>query len=189
MAYRIILLLALSACCGLAQKPRSPTADGITTLEAVNDNYRYLITGNKQDFARNTRTSELYRKRFFDARKAKHPRARGYYNVSFYFKQLADANKAILEAIQSNRHGDMDTPMILIPKIERRITAITGKGVERKWLTTDEMMQYLDAGIPYRSAANHVLPYATACWDPTRLQQHKSGQPVTPVRKPNPRSR
>ncbi|MFT5128803.1 MAG: hypothetical protein ACI8W8_002422 [Rhodothermales bacterium] len=188
MTTRFPLILALVSLSAMAQKPNGPTTDGMSTLQAVHDNYRYLIAGNKRDLARNTQTSELFRKKYFDARKAKHPRARDYYNVSFYYNQLAEANKAILTAISSNQHGDLKTPMILVPKIEQRIMAITNRPIERKWLTTEEMMDYIKAGVPYRSAANHVLPYATACWDPAGVQKHKNGQAVTP-RQPTPRKR
>lgn len=154
--------------------------EGLTTAEAVKDNYRYLIAGIREDLPRNRAYALRYRKKYFEARAAKQASAKDYYNVAHYFQQLADANAAILEALSGKDHGALDEPMKLVPKIEGRIMYITGRAIERKWLTTDEMMQYVKAGIPYRSAANHILPYATACWDPKRVQQHKNGQAVTP---------
>jgi hypothetical protein len=172
---RILLLLLALALVAPVQGQGKPN-QGLSTAETVNDNYRYLIAGNKEDLPRNRRYAETYRRKYFEARDAKHPRAKDYYNVAHYFNQLAETNAAILKILSGKDHSALDKQMQLIPQIEGRIMHITGRGIDRKWLTTEEMTDYIKAGIPYRSAANHVLPYAVKCWDSTQVQQHKNNQ-------------
>lgn len=182
----LFVFIALALPSLYAQEPKErKTTEGFTTAQVVGDNYRYLIAGNKQDLARNKRAVEHYQHRFVEARKVEHARANDYQKVALLYQELAAANEAILNAIQSNQHGDLKTPMTQIPEIESKIGRITGRQIERNWLTTKEMLAYVKAGVPYRSAANHVLPYAVKCWDPAAVQRFRNGLPVNPQQRPN----
>lgn len=99
--------------------------------------YTPIIKANRSDYDRNMKLARRYRDRANDT--DNEDRRRRYQQLAKLFREYAQKNRAIVEAIRDGEGEKLDEAFSRIKKIEEGIEDITGNNYEREWFTPEEL--------------------------------------------------
>jgi hypothetical protein len=111
-----------------------------TQREYLIEIHRPIIEGCREDYERNMKYAERFYRRAQDARdKGMEKSWRRSMMLAKAFKEYAEQNRTILEAVREENTEAMTEAMKAIAKIEQRIFDISGEVYKRKWLMPWEL--------------------------------------------------
>jgi hypothetical protein len=133
--------------------------------------YYYVYEGNRLDLQANQKLAATHQqeaeklKRGAEESKAKQKAYEAHLELARLYAELSKHNTAIIQSLEVSGHDlESQAAMEAIPKLERQIEAITGKKVEREWLTFEEVQVRQESGMQFKTEAPDILPYAVHHW-------------------------
>ena len=111
-----------------------------TQSEYMTEIHRPIIEGCREDYERNMKYAERFYRRAQDAKdKLMEKSWRRNMMLAKAFKEYAEQNRAIVQAVTENDTEAMNQAMKTVAKLEQRIFDISGEVYKRKWLMPWEL--------------------------------------------------
>ncbi|MCJ8329351.1 MAG: hypothetical protein HRT89_09020 [Lentisphaeria bacterium] len=162
---RIRLIIILAATVSFAAEKKKES----TIIKRVKRMYTHVYEGNKSDLVTNEKRLDFYdrkAKKYKDAKKdsSKHTKFVKYNSLVEHLTKLVSYNKAIINAFDNG--ADLMSQIALddLPNLEREISSITGKEIEREWLTFKEVQRYRKSGWKYKKKGKDIKPHLKSLW-------------------------
>ncbi len=166
----VLSLLLLMACTYAYGQVENPEIDDFTRkiLDDFKLSYVYLIKGNEKDYEENKKRAAFYaekgKKASASKNRAEQAKAKDFETLSKYYGKLAILNYTILENFELAKTNTAKICMNRIVEIEKDISKITRKPVERDWLTFDEVASYRAKGYKYKTKDPKIRPFSRENW-------------------------
>jgi hypothetical protein len=140
-------------------------------IDEFKKSYKFLIEGNEKDRQENLKKAEFYQDKIKYLKKLSSSTGQPIKNLKEYnelvtlYKSMYLLNITILNSINNGKTDTAKNCMIKLPEIEERIKIITGKFVERDWLTFQELEEYYAKGYKCTLTDINIVPFKKSFWD------------------------
>ena len=123
------------------------------------------LTANRRNAARLRQRAAALKPRIETSKRAK-KRYQEYLAVAGLFEQLAEKDRMVLLAFTKARPDAIALKLAFqaIPRLEDEIKRISGREVERRWLTPAEARELAQRGWTHDRGDDDVLPFARERW-------------------------
>ncbi len=164
--------------------PKAPEGDdaGVSfNVLQLRRQYPHIYKGCRKDLLFNTRLAKRLQSqaeslkseaKHSESKKRKYDEAK---ELASLFAELAEQNAVVLKAFEGQGQRGLITEAALkkIPKLENRIKNLSGKEVKRDWLTFDEVQEYANRGLLYRTENEEVQPHSKSHWYEPKKKDRK----------------
>jgi thermostable 8-oxoguanine DNA glycosylase len=175
----IFAFCILHATSGFSQSADASNSQGNSISQRDQKTYRHIIEGSKADQEKYKLRAEQYQKRGDQMKKKgggkeKMLKAKKILQLSKLYESLSETNATIANSFSGGSSDLFMTAVEELPNIEKRIAMMTGKPVDREWLTISEVQELKSKG--YKSTADDpdVYPYLKKLWNPPKAGKGKA---------------
>ncbi len=167
----------------------TPSASTIRRLNEFKQSYKYLIEGNVKDRNENKKQVEFYNDKIELMQKSAKSTGIPVKNLKEYqelltlYKSMYLLNVTILNSLDQGKTKTAKNCMVNLPEIEERIKMITGRPIEREWLTFQELEEYYAKGYKCKLSDQTIIPFKASLWDTTPETTDIKGKATDKIRK------
>lgn len=139
-------------------------------IQGIREPYTHAIEANRADSPLHQKKAEFYRSKALElvgaSDGASRKKEKEYQELAKAYQTVSEHNAAVVRSFDEGKIKEAYDAMAGILALEKKIQTITGKEMERDWITLQEMRQYEKQGYKCKVARKgRVLPLLKAHWE------------------------